>query len=200
VVWATPAQQLVCQAYLRPVHAQTARRPRLEHARHEPAQAWRLHPVVEALQAWRGVQCTGAVTLVAALGDLSRCDTPSELLQCVGLVPAAYSTGARRRQGGITTAGTRHARRVLLEGAWVDRYPTPVSRHRHRRLAQPPKAIQDSSGTAQGRLCQRYHRVIAREKHANPVVVAMARERLGCRWAMATPIPGSPSGDQTAAA
>jgi transposase len=192
VVWATPAQQIVFQAYLRAVNAQTERLQRLEHELHEQAKAWRLNPVVEALQAWRGVPCTVAVTLVAERGDRSRVDTPRDLMTCLGLVPSAYSTGERRRQGASTKAGHSHARRVLVEGAWAYRYPAKVSRHLQRRLAQHPKAIQDLSGKAQVRLCTRYRRLIARGKHANQVVVARARERSGFMWAIAKQLPVRP--------
>jgi transposase len=180
------------QEYLRAVNEHTERLQRLEHALHEQAKAWRLHPVVEALQALRGVPCTVAVTLVAELGDLSRFDTPRELMKCLGLVPSAYSTGERRRQGSITTAGNTHARRVLVEGAWAYRYPAKVSRHLQLRLEQHPKAIQDISWKAQVRLCKRYRRLIARGKHANQVVVAIARELTGFMWAIAKQIPVRP--------
>jgi transposase len=65
VVCPTPAQQMVFQEYGQTVTAQTARLQRLEHELHEQGQTWRLAPVVEALQARRGVQCTVAVTTVA---------------------------------------------------------------------------------------------------------------------------------------
>jgi transposase len=108
VVWATPAPHLVFQAYIRAVNAHPARLQRREHALHEQAKAsWRLHRGLEALQALRGVPCTVAVTLVAELGDLSRVDTPRPLMNFLALVPSAYSTGARCRQGSITNAGIR---------------------------------------------------------------------------------------------
>jgi transposase len=56
---------MVVQAYGRAVHAHPERLERLEQARNEPVQAWRFNPVVEALQARRGVPFTVAVTLVA---------------------------------------------------------------------------------------------------------------------------------------
>src|SRR5262249_16804985 len=62
-------------------------------------------PGVDALQALRGVQGTVAVTTVAALGALPRFDHPRPLLHSLGVTPAAYSTGERRRQGGLTTTG-----------------------------------------------------------------------------------------------
>src|SRR5499425_2273271 len=72
VVCPTPAQQIVFQEYVQTVTEQTERLGRLELELHEQVQTWRLPPVVEALQALRGVQCTVAVTTVAELGDLTR--------------------------------------------------------------------------------------------------------------------------------
>jgi transposase len=138
------------------------------------------------------VPFTVAVTRVAALGDLTRVDNPRELLQFLGLIPSEYSTGERRRQGSITTAGHTQARRALVEGAWAYRYPAKVSRHLQLRLEQQPKAIQDISWKAQVRLCKRYRKLIARGKHANQVVVAIARELIGFMWAIAKEVPVTP--------
>jgi transposase len=192
VVCPTPAQQIVFQEYVRAVTEHTERLQRLEQELQERVQAWRLNPVVEALQALRGVQFTVAVTTVAALGDLTRFDTPRELMKFLGLIPSEYSTGERRRQGSITKAGNTHARRALVEGAWAYRYPAKVRRHLQLRLEKQPKAIQDISWKAQGRLCTRYRKLIARGKHANQVVVAIARELIGFMWAIAKEIPVTP--------
>jgi transposase len=83
----TPAPPIAFQEYVRAVNAHAERLRRLEQALHEPATAWRLYPVVEALQALRGVQCTVAVTTVAARGDLTRVENPSQLMKCLGLIP-----------------------------------------------------------------------------------------------------------------
>ena len=143
------------------------------------------------------MQCTVAVTTVADLGDLPRCDTPRQLMKCLGLIPSEYSSGERRRQGAITKAGNPHARRALVEGAWAYRYPAKVSRHLQLRLENQPKAVQDISWKAQVRWCKRYRRLIARGTHANQVVVAMARELVGFMWAMAKEVPVTPSGPLT---
>jgi Transposase IS116/IS110/IS902 family len=158
-------------------------------ARHAHVQAWRLHAVVEALQALRGGPCTGAVTMVAARGALTRFDHPRALLQCRGLIPAAYAAGARRQQGSLTQAGNPQARRALVAGAWASRSPAQVSRHWPLRLAKPPKILQDSSWQAHVRLCKRSRPLVARGPHAHLVTVAMARELAGCRGAMAKPLP-----------
>jgi transposase len=119
VVCATPAQHIVCQEEVRAVHAHTARLQRLAQARQDHVTTWRLPPVVEALQAWRGVPFMVAVTLVAAWGELTRVHHPRQLMRDLGLTPSAYSRGARRRQGPITQAGHTQARRALVEGAWA---------------------------------------------------------------------------------
>jgi transposase len=75
-VWATPAQQIVFQAYVRAVTEHTERLQRLEQELHDQVKSWRLQPVVEALEGLRGVQCTVAVTIVAELGDLTRFENP----------------------------------------------------------------------------------------------------------------------------
>jgi len=121
VVCPTPAQPSVFQAYVRAVTEPTERLQRLDQELHEQVTAWRLCPVVDALQALRGVQFIVAVTTVAELGDLTRCDNPRQLMKYVGLTPAAYSRGERRHQGGITKTGNTHARRALVEGAWAYR-------------------------------------------------------------------------------
>ena len=156
VVCATPAQQIVFQEYVRAVNEHTERLQRLEQALHEQVHTWRLQPVVEALQALRGVQFTVAVTIVAELGDLTRVDHPRQLMSYLGLTPSEYSSGERRRQGSITKTGNTHARRALVEGAWAYRYPANVSRHLQLRLEKLPKAVQDISWKAQVRLCKRY--------------------------------------------
>jgi transposase len=185
LVCPTPAQQIVFQEYVRAVNEHTDRLQRLEQELQDHVHTWRLQPVVEALQPLRGIQFTVAVTLVAELGDLTRFDNPRQLMKYLGLIPAEYSTDERRRQGAITKAGNSHARRVLVEGAWAYRYPAKVSRHPQLRLETQPKVIQDLSWKAQVRLCTRYRRLIARGKHANQVVVAVARELTGFMWAIA---------------
>jgi transposase len=185
----TPAQHIVFQEYVRAVNEHSERLQRLEHELHEHVKAWRLSPVVEALQALRGVQFTGAVTLVAEMGDLTRFESPRELMKFLGLIPSEYSSGEQRRQGSSTKAGNTHARRVLVEGAWAYRYPAQVSRHLQLRLEKQPKVIPDISWKAQVRLCTRYRRLVSRGKHANVVTVAIARELTGFMWAIAKEVP-----------
>jgi transposase len=189
VVCPTPPQQIVFQEYLRAVSEQQERRQRMEHALHEAVKGWRLYPVVQAIQALRGVELTGAVILMTELGDLTRFENPRQLMSYLGLTPSEYSSGARRHQGGITKAGNSHARRALVEGAWAYRYPAKVSRHLQLRLEKLPAEVQAISWKAQVRLCRRYRQLTARGKHVNQVVVAIAREMAAFAWAIARIVP-----------
>jgi transposase len=189
VICPTPAQHIVFQEYVRAVSEHHERLQRLEQALKEQVSAWRLSPVVEPLQALRGVQFTGAGTLLADMGDLTRFESPRELMKFLGLIPAEPSSGEQRRQGSMTNAGNTHARRVLVEGAWASRSPAKVSRHLQLRLEKQPKVIQDISWKAQVRLCKRYRRLVSRGKHANVVTVALARELSGFLWAIAKEVP-----------
>jgi len=170
----------------------TARLERLEQELPDQGQTWRLRPVLEALQALRGVQCTVAVTTVAALGDLTRFENPRQRMRSLGFTPAEDSAGARRRQGGLTTAGNPQARRALLAGAWASRSPANVSRHLPRRLAKVPQPIQNIHGKAPVRLGTRYRHLSARGKNAHQVVVAIARALRAFLGAMAQEVPLTP--------
>jgi transposase len=189
VVCPTPAQQIVFQEALRAVDEQVERLARLDEQLLDLAPSWRLYPVVEALQALRGVQWIVALTVVAELGDLTRFDNPRQLAAFVGLTPSEHSSGASRRQGGITKTGNSRARRVLVEGAWAYRYPAKISAHIQRRIDKLPKVAQDIGWKAQLRLCKRYRRLVARGKHANIVITAIARELLAFMWAIAKEVP-----------
>jgi hypothetical protein len=190
VVCPTPAQQIVFQEYVQTVTEQSERLGRLELELHEQVKTWRFAPVVEALQALRGVQCTVAVTTVAELGDLTRFENPRQLMNYLGLTPSEYSSGARRQQGSMTKTGNTHARRALVEGAWAYRYPAKVSRHLQRRLEKLPTAIQATSWKAQVRLCKRYRQLMAKGKNANQVVVAIARDAVPAWGPLPSRLPG----------
>lgn len=189
VVCPPPAQPIVFQEYVRAVSEHHARLQRLEAELHDHVQGWRLSPVVQALQAMRGVQFTGAVTLSAELGDLTRFENPRQRMRSLGLTPSEDSNGARRRQGTSTKAGNTFARRALSAGAWADRYPAKVSRPLQVRLERVPKAIQDIRWKAQVRLCKRCRYLTVRGKPATQVVVAIAREMAAFIWAIAREVP-----------
>ena len=189
VVCPTAPQQIVFQESLQAVDAQVDRLDRIEHELVEAASSWRLFPVVEAVQALRGVQQVVAITVVAELGDLTRFDNPRQLAAYVGWIPSEHSTGDKRRQGGITKTGNGRARRALTEAAWAYRYNAKVSPIIQKRAEALPANVRAIAWKAQVRLCKRYRRLAARGKHANVVITAIARELIAFMWAIAKEVP-----------
>lgn len=180
----SPAQQIVFQEYVNAVTESQQRLQRLDEQIKHFAQAWRLYPAVEALMAMRGVQMIVAITVVSELGDLSRFESPKQLMSFLGLIPSEHSSGPRQKRGGITKTGNGHVRRILIEAAWCYRYPAKVSREMQLRQDTLPLVIRDIAWRAQLRLTQRYKHMQSKGKPHNVTVVALARELAGFMWAV----------------
>ncbi len=192
LIMPTPAQQIVFQEYVNTVTERSRRVESLEQVLKEQVQEWYFAPVVNAMQALRGMRFINAVTMVAELGDLTRFDNPRQLMCFLGLVPSQYSSGDRVRLGPITKSGNRHARRNLIEAAWAYRYKAKVSREIQIRQEHLPMKIRDIAWKAQLRLCARYRKLVARGKNKNVVVVAIARELVAFMWDIAHHVPLKP--------
>lgn len=180
-----PAQQIVFQDAVDAIDDAVSRLRRLDEQVVAIVPSWSMAPVVEAYQAMRGVSFVVAVTFVAEIGDLRRFDNPRQLMAFLGLVPAERSTGERVRRAGLTLAGNRRARRVLIEGAWSYRYPARVSQTLQARLEGLPKTVRAIAWKAQLRLCARYRRLAAAGKKLPVVIAAIAREMAAFLWAIA---------------
>ena len=180
-----PAQRLAFEAYVQAVEEATQRVAMLGHCIEQEITHWRWLPVVNALQACRGIQLIHAVRIVAEVGDLSRFGHPRQLMSYLGLIPSENSSGERRRQGSITKAGNSSARRALVEAAWAYQFTAKVSGLIARRQAKVPKAVLDIAWKAQVRLCSRFRSLAARGVSRNKIVVAIARELAGFVWAIA---------------
>lgn len=118
-----PAQQVAFQEYVSAINEAAARVQRLTAQILELLPDWKWAPVVEALQALRGVAQLTAIITVAEIGDISRFQSARQLMSYLGLVPSEHSTGKRRKLGEITKAGNSHVRRVLVESAWAYSHP-----------------------------------------------------------------------------
>src|SRR5689334_5246614 len=141
--FAHPAQRLAFQEMLNAVRATAERIGRLEAALIEIVPAWTMAPVVAAFQAMRGIKFLTATTMVAEAGDLRRFDHPRQLMAFLGLVPSERSTGATRRQGGITKAGNSSARKALVEAAWTYRHSAGLGVGHQRRQQGLPEQVRD---------------------------------------------------------
>ncbi|MBQ4860036.1 IS110 family transposase [Pseudoalteromonas sp. MMG007] len=187
-----PAQHIVLQEFLHTITERISRLERLDNELTHHVHQWRYYPVVKAIQAMRGVRLLVATGVVAELGDLSRFDHPRKLMSYLGLVPSEHSSGGKRHIGAITKCGNGRARRLLVEGAHTYRYAANISTDMQKRQEGLPKDIIDIAWKAQLRLCKRYKKMIAKGKHYNLVVTAIAREMIAYIWAIAKEVVLTP--------
>jgi transposase len=179
--FASPHQQLVFGEHLRRMEEAQARCDRLA----EAVAGWRLAPLVEALQALRGIALAVAATPVAEIGDPGRFETPKQLMGWLGLVPSERSSGARVRRGAITKTGNRQARTMLVEASWCYRLPAREEQRYRARVQGLPEEIRSIAWRAQVRLRGRFRRLAAAGKPPPKVTAAIARELAGSVWDIA---------------
>lgn len=192
-------QQIVLQEYIEAVREAQRRVAGLEKQMEAALMEWSLASVVRSLMAMRGISLITAMTVLAELGDISRFDSPRQLMAYLGLVPSEHSSGGSRRQGGITKTGNGHVRRVLVEAAWSYRFPARKTRIIEKRAEQTTPTVQAIAWEAQKRLCGRYRRLAATGKMKQQVITAVARELTGFMWAIACEAMGKPHGSRATA-
>jgi len=184
--FAEESQQRVLADALQTVEQAQARLARLDQDLAECTIGWRLLPLVQNLQAFRGIKLLTAVGVAAEIGDFQRFPTAGKFMAFVGLVPSEQSSGAARRQGRITKTGNRHVRRLLLEAAWqyVGAPATvgPALAARRRHVPENVVAIADQ---ALRRLRRKAWKMTLCKKPACQIATALARELAGFIWSAA---------------
>jgi len=115
-------------------------------------------PQVKLLMTLPGVDFTVAETILAALGDTSRFETPDKAASYLGLVPSTRQSGDHCYHGPITKQGARHARWLLVQAA------------QHAALHPGPIGA--------------FFRRIAKKKNRNVAVVAVAHKLVVLAWHM----------------
>lgn len=181
---AEQASQIALSEYLLAEQAADQRVRRLTEALEQSIQGWRFAPVVQAIQALRGIALVSAITLVAEIGDLRRFKHPRKLMGYLGLVPSERSSGERISRGGITKTGNRHARRMLTEAAWNYRFRAHLGARLNARQSELPASVRETGWKAQLRLTRRFAALSARGVQPNKICVAIARELSGFIWAI----------------
>jgi transposase len=177
-----PWQQIVLQEYIDAARAASERVAQLNDHLMRALPEWSLAPVVDSLIALRGIDKLAAIVLLAELGDISRFDSPKQLMAFLGLVPSEHTSGPRRRQGGVTLTGNGHARRILVESAWSYRFPARQTKHLKGKARNASPEAKQIAWKAQTRLCGRYRTLTRAGKNTKLVCVAIARELAGFIW------------------
>jgi transposase len=103
-----------------------------------------------------GVGIVVAMTILAAIGDIQRFESPKKLVGYAGLGAGVHDSGQKHQGKGITKSGRKELRWALVEASW--------------------QAIRSNS-----RLRAQYDDLCKR-KHPNQAIVAMARKLLVTLW------------------
>jgi transposase len=177
-------QRFIFEEMMLAIRQAQERLTRLEEAIRAAVQDWSLAKVVTALMAMRGMDLISAATFLAEVGDLSRFQTPRQLMAYLGLVPSEESTGDTIKRGSITKTGNRRARRMLLECAWSYQHPARVGRAKQHKVDAAPPAVREIAWKAQCRLNRRYRALTRRGKLKTVAITAVARELAGFIWAV----------------
>ncbi len=173
--------QIVFEDYLATERGAADRIRRLEADLRRCAEASPQLATIAALQVLRGLAFLSAVTIVVEVGDFRRFSDARRFMSFTGLTASEYSSGVSRRQGGITHAGNRYLRHVLVQAAHNARFVPSLDGAIKRRLEGLPPDLVEVSLKAQQRLHSRYRhldRRIGRPK----AVTAVARELAGFVW------------------
>jgi len=107
-----------------------------------------------------GFGLLSAMTVLAAIGDITRFPSAKNLVGYAGLGAGVHHSGQTHRGKGITKQGRRDLRRVLIEAAWVAVQKSPHWKEQFQRLT--------------------------RRKHPNVAIVAIARKILVAIWHILT--------------
>ena len=172
------------EADLEAIEFAVARRDRLDALITQMAADSEFTAVTHRLCCLRGISTLTGFALAVELGDWHRF-TGSSIGAYLGLVPAEYSSGQTRRQGGITKTGNNHARRLLIEAAWHHKPRYTVGAVLRARWEQAPEAARVRAHLANTRLHHRWTGYVRRHKKHTVANTAIARELAGWCWSLA---------------
>ncbi len=178
-----PASRLVLEDYRATERAARDRIRRLDADLKRCAEQSPRLDLILALQVLRGIAFLSAVTIVAEVGDFRRFPDAPRFMSFTGLTASEYSSGQSRRQGGITHAGNRYLRHILVQAAHNARYTPALDGTVKHRLKGAPADLVELSLRAQTRLHRRYRHLDRRIGRAK-AVTAVARELAGFVWAV----------------
>ena len=138
-------------------------------------------PVIARLMTVPGINVTVAMSIIAAVGDFSRFESPDRLVSYLGLNPRVSQSGNRpATHGRITKAGRAQARGMMVEAAFAaSRAPGPL-RAFYRRINQRRGFQIATVATARKMTVLCWHLITKGEDYAfaRPSLVAHKRRSL----------------------
>lgn len=143
---------------------------------------------VKKLVCLLGIKTHTALSLIVETGDFRRFRKGNAYAAFLGLVPGEDSSGESVQRTGITKAGNRHLRSLLVESAqgYCKGRPGCKSKNLKARQSGDPAGIITYADKANDRLRRKYRKMTAEGKKANVAKTAVAREPACFVWGMMT--------------
>jgi transposase len=136
----------------------------------------------KALQAFRGIKLTQAMTLITELGDIKRFNHPNKIVSYCGMDLREYSSGGVHHRFSMSKLGNRQLRTALIIAAQSAKLPPKVSRSLKVRRADASPEVVKIADKAMHRLYKKSTNLAYRGKHTNQIKGACARELIGFIW------------------
>jgi len=143
---------------------------------------------VKKLVCLLGVKTYTALSVIVETGDFRRFPKPEQYASFLGLVPSEDSSGENQKQGGITKAGNKQIRRLLVESA--QSYGRGRIGYKSKELARRQKGNSPEviayADKANERLRRKFYRMVLKNKERNKAITAIARELACFMWGLMT--------------
>lgn len=143
---------------------------------------------VRKLSCFIGVSSHVALSMIVEVGDFNRFPSADKFAAFLGLVPIENSSGNSLHFYGITKAGNRHVRTLLVESAQCYSHGKVGYKSKAlktRQAGNTPQVIAYAD-KANERLRRKYYSMIMSGKKANVAKTAIARELACFAWGMMT--------------
>jgi transposase len=134
-----------------------------------------------------GISVLAAMTILSAIGDITRFPSAAHLVGYSGLGGRIHASGQVFRQGSITKRGRPELRFVLVEAAWAATRSSPVWQQRFARLEARIGRLKAIVALARKLLVVIWHVLTKQEpdQHADPAAVTRSFQRWGQRHRLA---------------
>jgi transposase len=177
------------EEYLAEVNHQMSRVSRLDEKIADVAEDPLIKDDVRKLCCFSGISILTAVSFVSEIGDFNRFKKASYFASYLGLSPGVHSSGLSNQNLGITKAGNKHLRSLLIEAAQSMSHSQICGKKSLRLLARQkdmnPLVIAYADRATE-RIKRRRISMIFRGVNTNKATTAAAREMACFIWGMMT--------------
>jgi transposase len=140
-----------------------------------------------------GIAMLNAMTILGAIGDITRFPNAKKLVGYAGLGGKVHASGKTHRGGGITKQGRTELRQTMVEAAWTAVTFSPVWKERYDKLMVRIGKMKAITAIARKLLVVVWHVLTKQEadRQADPAAVERSLYRWASQYRLATSLGSS---------